>query len=92
LQPQVYYNTSMKLDKKRVKLIKMSHKDDSFVIGTPAQRIGMIWELTQEFWSLGNRQDAERRLQRNVAVLIMNKKATGREKDRLDAAILENSD
>ncbi len=82
----------MKLDKNHVKLTMLAHQEDSFVVGTQAQRVGMIWELTQELWSIGNRQDAERRLQRDVAIPIMNKKATGRQKDRLDATTLENSD
>jgi len=60
----------MKLDKNQTKLKKMTQEDDSFVPGTPAERVGMIWELTQELWSLRNRQDAERRLQRDVAKLI----------------------
>lgn len=60
----------MKLDKNHVKLIKMSHQEDSFVAGTLTQRVGIIWELIQELLSLRNRQDAERRLQRDVAVLI----------------------
>jgi hypothetical protein len=48
----------------------MSHGDDSFVEATPAERVGFVWELTKEMWSLRNRQDAERRLQRDVTNLI----------------------
>lgn len=41
----------------------------SFVPGTPASRISMVWPLTREVSSLSRRHDAERRLQRDVAVL-----------------------
>jgi len=39
------------------------------VPGTMAERIGMVWPLTAEIVSIGGRLDAERRLQRHVAVL-----------------------
>jgi len=60
----------MKLAKNHVKLIKMGREEDSFVKALPAERVSFMWELTKELWSLRNRQDAERRLQRNVANLV----------------------
>jgi hypothetical protein len=60
----------MKLAKNHVKLIKMSREEDSFVKASPAERVSFMWELSKELWSLRNRQDAERRLQRNVANLV----------------------
>jgi hypothetical protein len=48
----------------------MADGDDAYVEGSPAERVGFVWEITKELWSLRNRQDAERRLQRNVATLI----------------------
>ena len=42
---------------------------DRPVPGTMAERIGMVWPLTAEIVSIGGRLDAERRLQRHVAVL-----------------------
>jgi len=43
---------------------------DAYVEASPAQRVGFVWEITKELWSLRNIQDAERRLQRNVATLV----------------------
>jgi hypothetical protein len=60
----------MKLMRDKAILKKQSTEDDSFVDATPAERIGMVWELTRELWSLGGRQDAEQRLQRDVGNLI----------------------
>lgn len=42
---------------------------DEPVSGTMAERINMVWPLTAELVSIGGRLDAERRLQRHVAVL-----------------------
>jgi hypothetical protein len=44
-------------------------RNDSFVPGSPAERIALVWPLTREVVSLNKRQDAERRLQRHVAIL-----------------------
>ena len=46
-----------------------SHKDNGFVPGTLADRIGMVWPLTREIASLSPHHDAERRLQRHVTRL-----------------------
>ena len=42
---------------------------DDVVPGTPEERIGLVWTLTREVTSLSKNHDAERRLQRHVAVL-----------------------
>lgn len=42
---------------------------DDLVLGTPAERIALVWPLTREVSSLSKRHDAERRLQRHVAGL-----------------------
>ena len=68
--PQVCYNTNMKLMRDRAKLCKMADGDDAYVEASPAERVGFVWEITKELWSLRNRQDAERRLQRNAANLV----------------------
>ena len=60
----------MKLMRDKTVLKKQSAEDDSFVDATPAERVGVVWELTRELWSLGGRQDAERRLQRDVGRLL----------------------
>jgi hypothetical protein len=36
---------------------------------TPAERIGMMWQLTLDAWSFKEKLDAEPRLQRHVVVL-----------------------
>jgi hypothetical protein len=43
--------------------------NDDFVPGSPASRIQLVWILTREAASLSRWHDAERRLQRDVAVL-----------------------
>ncbi|MFZ2145971.1 MAG: hypothetical protein WAV28_02030 [Sedimentisphaerales bacterium] len=60
----------MNLIKNHVKLVKMSCEEESFVKASPAERVSFMWELTKELWSLRNRQDTERRLQRNVTNLV----------------------
>jgi hypothetical protein len=60
----------MKLMRDKTKLKKQGTENDSFVDAAPAERVGMVWELTCELWSLGGRQHAEQRLQRNVGNLV----------------------
>ncbi len=80
----------IRLQKDRARLRKLSDEDDDFVDASPAERLGMIWELTAELWSLRGQDYAQQRLQRHVASLVgQNKRATGRDKDRLDADRLE---
>lgn len=70
----------MKLDKSHTKLMKMTHEDDSFVAGPPAVRVGMIWELTQELWSLRNRQKMLNEDYKEMLQFLLNNKATGQGK------------
>jgi len=70
LTSKVCYNIDMKLMRDHVKLRKMTDADDAYVEASPAERVGFVWEITRELWSLRSGQDAERRLQRNVANLI----------------------
>ena len=65
-------------------------RNDDFVPGTSADRIGLVWLLTREITSLSKKHDAERRLQRHVTRLIRNKRASGRTKDLADAEALES--
>ena len=44
-------------------------KDDSYVPGSPAYRIGLVWPLTQEVVSLCKRYNAEQRLPRHITSL-----------------------
>lgn len=45
-------------------------EDQGYMPGTPAERLSEVWELTKEAWSFVEKGDAEKRLQRDVAVLI----------------------
>jgi len=63
--------------------------DDDYVKATPASRISMVWEITQDCWSFVNTKNAQQRLQRNIATFIR-KESTGREKDALDARMLRD--
>jgi hypothetical protein len=60
----------MKVDKKRALLKKISKEDDSFVKASPEELVSFMWELTSELWSLKGSIYVERRLQRDIAVLI----------------------
>ena len=79
----------MKVIKNLTTLKKMTKQDDSYVEGSPQERISIIWPLTAELWSLKDKQIVGQRLQRNVTKLI--KKTTGREKDKLDAKYLRGN-
>jgi len=48
----------------------MSKKDNSFVNAPPQERVGFMWDLTDELWSLRNKEYVKRRLQRNVTNLV----------------------
>ena len=37
---------------------------------SPAERLSFIWELTEEIWSLREKDRAQQRLQRHVASLV----------------------
>lgn len=60
----------MKMMRNHTKLKKMTKKDDCFVEASPQERISIIWELTQEIWSIKDRKNVKRRLQRDVTNLI----------------------
>jgi len=65
-----YNDTIMKVIRNHTRLTRMTGEDDSFVNASPAERVGLVWELTCELWSLRDEHYAERRLQRDVASLI----------------------
>jgi len=60
----------IRLQKDRTRLRKLSDDDDNFVDATPAERLGIMWELTAELWSLKGQDYAQQRLQRHVASLV----------------------
>jgi hypothetical protein len=58
--------------KKKVPVRKLSLHDpgENDLKGkTPAELIGMMWQLTLDAWSFKEKPDAESRLQRHVVVL-----------------------
>jgi hypothetical protein len=60
----------MPLDRQKERLFR-SHAeadDGGYMPGTPAERLGEVWELTKEVWFFAEGKDAERRLQRDVEV------------------------
>ena len=59
------------MQRKNTAIYRMSdRRNDDFVEGTPAYRIGLVWPLTREVVSLSKNHDAEQRLQRHVTRLI----------------------
>jgi hypothetical protein len=50
----------MRVQKDRVELKMLSDEDDDFVDASPAERLGMMWELTAEVWSLQGQDCAHR--------------------------------
>ena len=48
----------------------MDEEEDCYVDASPGERISIIWEITSENWSLKDRKNVERRLQRNITTLI----------------------
>jgi hypothetical protein len=44
-----------------------------YVVGTPEDRILLVWPLTKEIASLSIKHDVERRLQRHITNLIRRK-------------------
>jgi len=75
----------MRVQKDRVRLKMLGDEDDDFVDASPAGRLGMMWELTAELWSLRGQDCAQQRLQRHAASLVR----PGRDKDAADADRLE---
>lgn len=58
-----------RMDRRQACLYRGHDRGDSYVPGTPAYRVAVVWELTRELWLLSG-ADVERRLQRDVAVLV----------------------
>lgn len=44
--------------------------DGGYMPGTAEERFLEVWELTREAWAFFQEADAERRLQRHVAVVV----------------------
>jgi PHD/YefM family antitoxin component YafN of YafNO toxin-antitoxin module len=76
------------MERKVAALYRMSDRgNDSFVPGTPAERISLVWPLTREIVSLSKRYDAERRLQRDVTRIVRREGLLGCRKAKTMTAI-----
>ena len=60
----------MRLIRDHTALRRLSQEDEIYVDAPPKERISFVWELTAELWSLKGPEYVERRLQRNVTILI----------------------
>jgi hypothetical protein len=59
----------VKMNRKIVKRLSRNVKDDDdgYIKGNKAELLSMMWEITKDAWSFIRSQDAEQRLQRDVA-------------------------
>ena len=64
----------MKMNRKVAILKRMTKDEDDYMDTSPAQRVAIVWELTTEIWSLKDKKNVERRLQRNITKLIRKKR------------------
>jgi hypothetical protein len=62
----------MKLQKNIFKIVslKSPEAEDNFVNLPPAECLSLVWDLTEELFSLSGDYDVESRLQRNVINVI----------------------
>ncbi len=60
----------MDVNRKIITRLNMTEdKDDGFVKADMPELISLMWEITVDVWSFVRDQNAQQRLQRNVAVL-----------------------
>jgi hypothetical protein len=52
---------------------KLSESGNSYVPGTAAERLAMVWPLTAEAYSLSGKYNVEQRLQRHIVRLVRRK-------------------
>ncbi len=58
------------MDRKKTRILRRADEQDAvWLDASPAERLQWVWPLTLEITSLFGEMDAERRLQRDVAVL-----------------------
>ena len=57
------------MDRKKVVIKNIHDKQDDYVEGSPAMRIGLMWELTAEAWSFVKNSNVKQRLQRHITNL-----------------------
>ena len=50
--------------------IKSPEAEDNYVDLPPAERVSLVWDLTEEVFSLSGEYDVKSRLQRDVITII----------------------
>jgi hypothetical protein len=60
----------IKVNRAQMVLKKMDNNEDNYMNASFARRVSFIWELTQEIWSLKDKKNAKRRLQRHITAFI----------------------
>jgi len=60
----------IKVDRNHTVLKKIDKKEDNYMNASFARRVSFIWELTQEIWSLKDKKNAKRRLQRHITAFV----------------------
>jgi hypothetical protein len=61
----------MDVNRNVIKRINMKEDiDDGYVENDKAELLSVMWEITKDAWAFVRGQDAEQRLQRDVAVFI----------------------
>ena len=63
----------IKVARNHAVLKKLEKQEDNYMKASFAQRVSFVWELTQEIWSLKDKENAQRRLQRHITTLIKRK-------------------
>jgi hypothetical protein len=77
------------VDRRQTRLYR-SHAaadDRGYMPGTAAERVSQVWELTREAWSFFRGGDAERRLQRDVAVFVRGKRQDLADVEKLESQL-----
>jgi hypothetical protein len=62
-----------KIMDKSISRRKLSESGNSYIPGTAAERLAMVWPLTAEAYSLSGKYNVEQRLQRHIVRLVRRK-------------------
>jgi hypothetical protein len=60
----------MQMNRRLIRRSTIAEDDDGYVEADMSALISMVWEITKDAWSFVKEQNAEHRLQRNVATII----------------------
>lgn len=58
-----------RVDRSRSLLIKGKTQTSDYVDAPPARRVAIVWELTEELWSLSEQTNPQQPMRRDVAIL-----------------------